>query len=115
MDQYQNNPQMNNVQQSPPVQPVYQQQNPYQPQTITENMLPPQFRPLSPWAYFGYTILFTIPLIGFILLIVFSVDSSNINRRNFARSYWCVLVLVVILVVISSLVFGASVLPFLDF
>ena len=29
MDQYQNNPQMNNVQQSPPVQPVYQQQNPY--------------------------------------------------------------------------------------
>lgn len=59
-----------------------------------------EYRPLSPWAYFGYSILFNIPVIGFILLIVFSLDNSNINRRNFARSYWCWLVIFIILVVI---------------
>lgn len=59
-----------------------------------------EYKPLSPWAYFGYSILFNIPVIGFILLIVFSLDSSNINRRNYARSYWCWLVIFIILVVI---------------
>lgn len=59
-----------------------------------------EYKPLSPWAYFGYSILFNIPVIGFILLIVFSLDNSNINRRNYARSYWCWLVIFIILVVI---------------
>ena len=58
------------------------------------------YRPLSPWAYFGYSILFNIPVIGFILLIVFSLDSTNINRRNYARSYWCWLVIFIVLVVV---------------
>lgn len=59
------------------------------------------FRPLSPWAYFGYSILFGIPLVGFICLIVFSLSDSNINRRNFARSYWCVYVIAIILVIVA--------------
>ena len=58
---------------------------------------PEQFRPLSPWAYFGYSILFAIPLVGFILLIVFSLSNQNINRRNYARSFFCALVIVLIL------------------
>lgn len=59
-----------------------------------------EYRPLSPWAYFGYSILFNIPVIGFILLIVFSLDNSNINRRNYARSYWCWFIIFIILVMI---------------
>ncbi len=62
--------------------------------------IPAEYKPLSPWAYFGYSILFSIPLVGFILLIVFSLDNSNINRRNFARSYWCTLILLVIIFII---------------
>lgn len=62
--------------------------------TFTEDDLPEQYRPLSPWSYFGLSILFTIPIVGFIFLIVFSCKSSNINRRNFARSYWCALIIV---------------------
>lgn len=58
---------------------------------------PERFRPLSPWAYFGYTILFSIPLVGFILLIVFSLSDGNINRKNFARSYFCALVIMLII------------------
>ena len=73
--------------------------------------LPPQYRPLSAWAYFGYTLLFTIPLVGFILLIVYSFDESNINRRNYARSYWCALLVAIILavvVLVIMLLFGRS-------
>lgn len=61
---------------------------------------PQQFKPLSPWAYFGYSILFSIPVVGFILLIVFSFNDDSINRRNFARSYWCVYIIIAVLLLI---------------
>ena len=48
-----------------------------------------QYRLLSPWAYVGYGILFTLPVIGWILAIVFALNDDNLNRRNFARGYWC--------------------------
>ena len=31
-----------------------------------------EYQPISMWGYLGYEILFAIPLIGFILLLVFS-------------------------------------------
>ena len=55
---------------------------------MEESRLPEQYKPLSPWAYFGYNLLFSIPLIGFILLIVFALSNDNINRRNYARSFF---------------------------
>lgn len=67
------------------------------------NTLPGKYRPLSPWAYFGYTLLFAIPLVGFICLLIFSFSNENINRRNYARSYFCILIviLVVALVIVA--------------
>ena len=62
--------------------------------------IPNNYKPLSPWAYIGYNLLFNIPFIGFILLIVFSFDNTNINRRNYARSYWCIYILIIILLLI---------------
>lgn len=60
--------------------------------------VPSEYKPLSPWAYFGYQLLFAIPLVGFILLIVFSCGgTSNINLKNYARSYWCGLIIGLIL------------------
>lgn len=63
-------------------------------------VIPENLKPLSPWTYFGLQILFSIPIVGFIFLIIFSCKNSNINRRNFARSYWCSLILVAVLLVI---------------
>ena len=68
--------------------------------------LPVEYRPLSPWAYFGYTLLFQIPIIGFIFLIVFSFSNYNINRRNFARSFFCVYVIVFIIAIIFGMFGG---------
>lgn len=63
--------------------------------------VPPEFRPLGAWAYFGLTILFSIPLIGLIFLIVFSFSDANINRRNFARSYFCFFLIFIILMIVA--------------
>lgn len=76
------------------------------------NNIPSEYRVLSPWAYFGYSILFAIPLIGFILAIVFAFDNSNLNRRNFARSYFCGLLIAVILLVLFAVLVGAGMFAF---
>lgn len=68
--------------------------------------LPQKYRLLTAWAYFGYNILFSIPLIGFICMIIFACDSSNICRRSFARSFFCVYILFVIVLVIVLVALG---------
>lgn len=74
--------------------------------------VPANLRPISAWGYVGYQLLFSIPLVGFILLIVFSFDDSNINRRNFARSYFVVFLLGIILAVVFGIL-GVSLFGFL--
>ena len=49
----------------------------------------PENRPLNAWAYWAWKVVYTIPVIGFIFLIVNTFRSDNINRRSFTRSYWC--------------------------
>ena len=63
---------------------------------------------LGPWAYFGLQLLFSIPIVGFILLIVFSFDNSNLNRRNFARSYWCALLVGLAVTIIGAILFAVT-------
>lgn len=72
----------------------------YQSGEVPPEAIPPQYKPLSPWAYLGYQILFTIPLVGLIALIIFALNNDNVNRRNFARSYFCVLVIAIVIFVI---------------
>lgn len=62
-----------------------------------------QFRPISAWGYIGYSLLFAIPVVGFILLIVFALSESNVNRRNYARSYFCALLVVILLAAVMFL------------
>lgn len=61
---------------------------------ITKEDLPEQFRILSPWAYFGLQILYSIPIVGFVFLLIHTFSAGNLNRRSFARSYWCALLIV---------------------
>ena len=107
-------PQYQQVQYQPPQyqqapQPQYRQ--PVINNTIQVPQIPDNYKPVSAWGYVGYNILFCIPLVGLILLIVFSFSDKNINRRNYARSFWCVLLLsliIAIIIVILSVVFGFS-------
>lgn len=70
--------------------------------------LPEKYKPLSAWAYLGYSILFSIPILGFIFLVVFSFSATNINRRSFARSYFCIYIVIGIVLLIAILAFGSS-------
>lgn len=59
--------------------------------------LPSNVRPVSPWSYFGHGILYAIPILGFIFLLIHALGgSSNVNIRNYARSYFCGVILVLI-------------------
>ncbi len=75
---------------------------------VTESDLPEQYKPIKAWGYFGYTLLFSIPVVGLIFLIVFSCSRANINRRNFARSFWCWLIIVAVLLVVLLILVAAG-------
>lgn len=69
--------------------------------------IPEEYKPIGMWGYFGYEILFAIPCVGFIVLLVFAFGGTrNINLRNFARSYFCFLIILVALALIIAAVFG---------
>ena len=94
----------------PVVSPVSIPEQPVRIQ-ITVDDLPEHLRPLSPWSYFGLQILYTVPIVGFIFLIIFSFKKSNINRRNFTRSYWCGLIIagaILAIILIFMLLLGAG-------
>ncbi len=75
--------------------------NNYNPQyTAIETMIPPEYTPISMWGYFGYQLLFNIPVVGIILLIIFSISAKNVNLKNFARSYFCVTIIMLILLAV---------------
>lgn len=68
---------------------------------LTEEQLPEQFRPLGAWAYFGWTILFNLPFVGWIITLIKALGKTgNINLRNFARSMFCVYAVILILYLI---------------
>ena len=105
-----NNMNNQNYQQQPYQQQPYQQQTyqqPYQQQPVYNNFyqapqIPEEYKPISMWGYFGYELLFAIPIIGFILLIVMSFAPANKNVKNFARSYFCLFIIVIILGIILA-------------
>ena len=77
---------------------------------LTKEDLPGPFKILSPWAYFGLQILYTIPVVGFIFLLIHTFSKGNLNRRSFARSYWCSLLLVAIVWIIVMIAVSAGLL-----
>ena len=68
-----------------------------------------RYAPLGAWTYFGLSVLYAIPIIGIIFLLIHTFSSSNINRRSFARSYWCRLLLIIlILALLYALAFATG-------
>ena len=67
-----------------------------------QQYLPEAYRPLSPWTYFGLSILYAVPVIGWVFLIAHAVASRNINKRNYARSFFCIYILAAVLILLLS-------------
>lgn len=70
--------------------------------------IPEEYRPISMWGYFGYEILFSIPIVGFICLIVFALGAKNVNKKNFARSYFCYTIIVCVVAIVIFAIMMAT-------
>lgn len=70
---------------------------------LWQMQVPYRYFPISPWAYFGYMILFSLPLMGFIICIVYARDNTNIVLRSFARFVLSGYIVVISLIVLSVL------------
>lgn len=95
---------------APAPQPVPQPTvapTPVQPQEkkkFSEEDIPSQYQLMGPWSYFWLNFLFSVPVVGFIFLIIFSFSKGNLNRRNYARSFWCAWLVVAVIAVIFFLI-----------
>ena len=67
---------------------------------MSENNIPSEYKPISMWGYFGYEILFSIPVIGLICLIIMSFAAGNKNVKNFARSYFCLFIITLVVTIV---------------
>ncbi|MBQ7340936.1 MAG: zinc-ribbon domain-containing protein [Oscillospiraceae bacterium] len=80
---------------------------PVEPTAKVVYQIPPENEPLSAWSYFWLKVLFSVPIVGFVFLMIFTFHGGNLNRRSFARSYWCgLLVTVIVLAVLALIVYG---------
>lgn len=62
-----------------------------------EVSIPENYEPIGMWGYFGYQILFGIPVVGWVICISFALMAHNHNLRNFARSQFCIIIIQLIL------------------
>jgi len=76
---------------------------------MSDNNVSAEYQPISMWGYFGYELLFGIPVIGFIILLVFAFGGTpNKNLKNFARSKFCCAIVAIVLSVVLLAVFAAT-------
>lgn len=67
------------------------------------------YTPIGMWGYFGYQILFAIPVIGFIMTLIFALGGTrNINLRNYARSTFCLFIILLVAVLLIVMVSALS-------
>ena len=72
-------------------------------------------KPISAWGYLGFQLLWAIPVVGWLLWLCAALFAKNQNKKNFARSYFCAFVLLLIVaVVMVALVFVAQMLGIVD-
>lgn len=92
-------------------QPTYTPPPVYTPPVGQPSGYSTEYKPIGAWGYIGYNILFSLPIVGIILLIVFACSNENINRRNYARSFLLVMLIAIVLAIVFGIlaaIFGVN-------
>ena len=75
---------------------------------FNEQNIPEAYKPISAWGFVGWSLLFNLPLAGWIIVIVFACGvSAKKNVTNFARSYLLMWLIETIIAVVTWLVMFA--------
>ena len=75
---------------------------------FNEQNIPEAYKPISAWGFVGWSLLFNLPLVGWIIVIVFACGvSAKKNVTNFARSYLLMWLIATIIAVVTWLVMFA--------
>lgn len=93
---------------APPAQPYAAQ--PYAPPAADPNALPPgsKYEPITTGGYIGIMLLMMLPLINFILLLVWACGGCRkVNKTNFARAMLIIMLVGTVLSGIIFLIFGS--------
>ena len=61
---------------------------------------------IKPWGYVWLNILYVIPVLGWLVWLINALFARNTNVRNHARSFFCAVVLVLIVAVIAGAILG---------
>ena len=64
--------------------------------------LPFKYLPMGGWDYLGWSFVYSIPVFGIFFVIVNALRSSNIARRNHARSYIAAFFVALLLIAIAG-------------
>ena len=72
--------------------------------------LPKKYRPMGAWGYFWHSILYSIPVIGWIILICNAVSDKNICRRSYARTYFLSFLIAIVICSIGAILVVAGIL-----
>ena len=100
------------AQQETQIQPPYYTQAPWEP---AQPAVPESHKPITPLGYVGYSILFSIPLVGIIMMFVYAFGGTvNINLKNFARGMLISVLIGIILMILLSVLFGATFYQYYD-
>ena len=73
-----------------------------------EKHLPKSYRPISGWGYFWRSVFYAIPVIGWLFVLINALGAKNRNGRNFARSYFCGLLMAIIVAAIVVAIYFAA-------
>lgn len=102
-----------------PEQPVYQQPVYQQPQAVIQNNNVIQQEETAPItkisSYIGWSLVPYIPIVGFILMIVFAVDGKNKNRANYFRAMFLVALIVILISILPIILIGPALMSELQY
>lgn len=62
---------------------------------------------IKPWGYVWLNILYAIPVVGWLVWLINALFARNTNVKNHARSFFCAVVLLLIVAVLAVAVAGA--------
>lgn len=69
-----------------------------------EVSIPDEYRPITMWGYVGYQLLFAIPIVGFVMVLIYSFGrTKNVHLRNFSRSFLCSIIVGIIIAIIRAM------------